>query len=160
MTRPRVDDRRSDYAPHNWRAMAPIKSVAEWVCFLSAGQHRSSRGTMRCVAMGDIFLWDAERLIADADAYQSEYVTDVFRRGATSTPRAVAVEVIGISLTRGDQSFSPSRLIGKQGKQRGRVSREPAADIGTSRLSYAVGAANSDRTCLARSARWRSRSQS
>ena len=48
---------------------------------------------MPLVAVGDVVLWDALTLLAEADEYGSEYVTDVFRRGSTPPPLAIAVAV-------------------------------------------------------------------
>jgi hypothetical protein len=48
---------------------------------------------MHLVSAKDVVLWDAESLLEGAREYRSEYITDVFRRGESPPPNALAIAV-------------------------------------------------------------------
>ena len=60
---------------------------------LSADKRVSPQCTMHLMTVGDVVLWDAESLLADADLYGYEHITDVFRTRSAPPPRSIAVAI-------------------------------------------------------------------
>jgi hypothetical protein len=103
------------------------------------------------VASNDVVLWDSESLVSGADEYRSEYITDVFRRGAGPPPAAVAIAIgapIGVPPEDIEEQDGPwivgaAVVYGKGGVAQGkmRVRFEPVLQVRPIRLSDALARA-------------------
>ena len=107
------------------------------------------------VSAKDVVLWDAESLIEDAQDDRREYITDVFRRGESPPPNAIAIAV-GIPTNvdiedlddevaeRGPWILGAAIVLSKGGVATGkvRVRLEPYIRIRPMLLSDALSASN------------------